>query len=71
MAYMSREKKVLACGLGFALLMQYEHTKRHMNRRWWVRPWATQTRRQSQGFANNLVEELRETDEESFHNFFR
>lgn len=69
--YLTREKKLLACGLGCALLMQYEHSKRHMNRRWWVRPWATQRRRQSQGFASNLVQELREEDEGSFHNFFR
>ena len=70
-AYLTREKRVLACGLGCALLMQYEHSKRHMNRTWWVRPWATQRRSQSQGFASNLVQELREEDERSFHNFFR
>ena len=28
-AYLTREKRVLACGLGCALLMQYEHSKRH------------------------------------------
>ena len=70
-AYLTKEKRVLACGLGCALLMQYEHSKRHMNRTWWVRPWATQRRSQSQGFASNLVKELREEDERSFHNFFR
>ena len=43
-SYLTREKRMLACGLGCALLMQYEHSKRHMNRRWWVRPWATQRR---------------------------
>ena len=69
-AYLMREKRVLACGLGCALLMQYEHSKRHMNRMWWVRPWATQRRSQSQGFASNLVQELREEDDRSFHNFF-
>ena len=69
--YLTREKRLLACGLGCALLMQYEHSKRHMNRRWWVRLWATQRQRQSQGFASNLVQELREEDEGSFHNFFR
>ena len=51
--------------------MQYEHSKRHMNRTWWVRPWATQRRSQSQDFASDLVQELREEDERSFHNFFR
>ena len=69
-AYLTREKRVLACGLGCALLMQYEHSKRHMNRTWWVRPWATQRRSQSQGFASNLVQELREEDDRSFHNVF-
>ena len=70
-AYLTREKRLLAWGLGCALLMQYEHSKRHMNRRWWVRPWATQRGSQSLGFASNLVQELREEDEGSFHNFFR
>ena len=70
-AYLTKEKRVLACGLGCALLMQYEHSKRHMNRTWSVRPWATQRRSQSQGFASNLVQELREEDERRFHNFFR
>ena len=42
-----------------------------MNRRWWVRPWATQRRRHSQGFASNLVQELREEGEGSFHKLFR
>ena len=70
-AYLTREKRVLACGLGCALLMQCEHSKRHMNRTWWVRPWATRRRSQSQGFASNLVQELREEDERSFHNFIR
>ena len=46
-------------------------TRRDMNRTWWVRPWATQRRSQSQGFASNLVQELREEEERSFHNFFR
>ena len=62
---------MLARGRGCALLMQYEHSKRHMNRRWWVRPWATHRRSQSQGFASNSVQELREEDEGRFHNFFR
>ena len=67
---MTREKRLLACGLGCALLMQYEHSKRHMDQTWWVRPWATQRRSQFQGFASNLVQELREEDEGSFHSFF-
>ena len=66
-AYLTREKRLLACGLGCALLMQ----KRDMNRWWWVRPRATQRRSQSQGFASNSVQELREEDEGRFHNFFR
>ena len=70
-AYLTREKRLLARGRGCALLMQYEHSKRHMNRRWWVRPRATQRRSQSQGFASNSVHELREEDEGRFHNFFR
>ena len=68
-AYLTREKRLLACGLVCALLMQYEHSKRHMDRTWWVRPWATQRLSQFQGFASNLVQELREEDEGSFHNF--
>ena len=35
------ERKKVACWpvvLVVLLLMQYEHSKRHMNRRWWVRP---------------------------------
>ena len=64
-------KRVLACGLGCALLMQYEHSKRHMNRRWWVPPWATQRRSKSRGFASNLAQKLREEGEGSFHNFWR
>ena len=64
-AYLTREKRLLACGLVWALLMQYEHSKRHMDRTWWVRPWATQRRSQFQGFASNLVQELREEDEGS------
>ena len=63
-------KKVMAFH-SCALLMQYEHSKRHMNRRWWVRPQATQRRSQSQGFASNSVQELREEDEGRFHNLFR
>ena len=69
-AYLTREKRLLARGRG-ALLMQYEHSKRHMNRKSWVRPRATQRRSQSQGFASNSVQELREEDEGRFHNFFR
>ena len=38
-------------------------TRRDMNRRWWVLLWATQRRSQSQGFASNLVQELREEDQ--------
>ena len=71
LAYLTREKRLLARGRGCALLMRYEHSKRHMNRRWWVRPRATQRRSQSQGFASNSVQELREEDEGRFHNFFR
>ena len=37
----------------------------------WVRPWTRKEKRQAQGFANNLVMELRCTDTESFQNFFR
>ena len=70
-AYLTREKRLLARGRGCALLMQYEHSKRHMNRRWWLRPRATQRGSQSQGFASNSVHELREEDEGRFHNFFR
>lgn len=73
MAYagLTREQKFLACGIGVVMLMQYEYSKRHINRRWWTCPWATQSRRVSQGFASNLVPELRTTDDGSFHNFFR
>ena len=54
-------------------LIIYEVIKRRKRRkrRWWVRPWATEDRRQAQGFANNLVVEIRCTDAESFRNFFR
>ena len=41
-AYLTRGKRLLARGRSCALLMQYEHLKRHKNRRWWVRPRATQ-----------------------------
>ena len=42
-AYLTREKRVLACGLGCASLVQYEHSKRHMNQTWWVRPFIVET----------------------------
>ena len=67
---LTREQKLLACGLGLNLLMQYEYSKRHINQRWWTRPWATQERWMSQRFASNLVSELRTTDEGSFTTFF-
>ncbi len=72
MAYveLTREQKLLACGLGLNLLMQYEYSKRHINRRWWTYPWATQERRMSQGFASNLVSELRTTDEGKLSQLF-
>ena len=72
LTYLAREKRLLVCGLGCALLMQYEHSKSHEsgvvgsplgN--------AKTTVSQSQGFASNLVQELREEDEGSFYNFWR
>ena len=49
-----RNKKRLAiCGLGALLLLQNRAVRK---RRWWVRPWATEGRRQNQGMANNLGE---------------
>ena len=73
MAYngLTKKQKLLACGLGVTILMQYEYSKRHLNRRWWTRPWATEGRRASQGFGSNLVQELRSTNDGCFHNFFR
>ena len=67
-----KRKRLLACSLGTVLLIHhFEQTKRHRKRRWWVRPWSSQNRRRAQGFASNLVQELRNTDHESFKNFFR
>jgi len=64
-----RNKKRLAiCGLGALLLLQNRAVRK---RKWWVRPWATDERRQNQGMANNLVGELRLTDPGSFQNFLR
>ena len=68
---LTKKQRVLACGLGVTLLMQYEYSKRHLNRRWWIRPWATGGRRVLQGFGSNLVQELRSTNDGCFHNFFR
>lgn len=71
MPFLTRKQRNLACGVGVGLLLQYEHSKRHIGRRWWVRPWATADRRRAQGLANNLIPELQDTDQESFENFFR
>ena len=68
---LTKRQTKFACAAGLSLLMQYEYSKRHIRRRWWVRPWSTEDRRKQQGMAANLVPELRETDEDSFKNFFR
>ena len=67
-----REKPFLACAIGFYLLQAVQlRKKRRRKRRWWVRPWGSESRREEQGLANNLIPELRATDHESFTNFFR
>eukprot|EP00794_Sanderia_malayensis_P016366 gene16366-18009_t len=68
MAPLSKKKRLLACGIGMSLLMYY-HEESKRKRKWWVRPWKTRDRRQAQGLAANLVEELRLLDPGSFHNF--
>ena len=70
MAPLSKKKRLLACGIGMALLMYY-HEESKRKRKWWVRPWKTRDRRQAQGLAANLVGELRLLDPGSFQNFFR
>ena len=67
---LTRKQRLLTCGLGVALLMQYEYSKIHLNRRWWTHPWATEGRHVLQGFRSNLVQELRSTNDEGFYNFF-
>jgi hypothetical protein len=66
------KKQRIICGIVGALII-YEVVKKRKKRkrRWWTRPWAREERRQAQGFAENLVKELRLTDTESFQNFFR
>ena len=67
-----KRKRALACAVGSLLLIHhFEQTKRRRRGRWWVRPWSAENRRRAQGFASNLVQELRNTDQESFRNFFR
>ena len=62
MSGLTRKERILACGIGISLLLHYEHTKRHLRRRWWVRPWASAERRSAQGLAENLIPELVSTD---------
>lgn len=51
---------------------QYDHTRQEgVRRKWWVKPWAREERREAQGLGANLIPEMRETDPESFKNFFR
>ena len=67
-----RKKQRIICAIVGALII-YEVIKKRKRRkkRWWTRPWAREERRQAQGFASNLVKELRSTDTDSFRNFFR
>ena len=66
----SKDRKI--CGIVAALIIyEVEKKRKKRKRRWWVRQWASEEKRQAQGFANNLVMELRCTDTESFQNFFR
>ena len=62
-----RKKQRIICAIVGALII-YEVVKKHKKRkkRWWTRPWAREERRQAQGFAENLVKELRSTDTEAF-----
>ena len=71
MSSLTRKERILASGIGISLLLHYEHTKRHLRRRWWVRPWASAERRSAQGLAESLIPELVSTDQQSFQNFFR
>ena len=67
-----QKKKRMCIGIALFILMGgLQQRKQRRKRRWWVRPWATQARREAQGFANNLIQELRNTDAGSFRNFFR
>ena len=65
-----RKKQRIICAIVGALII-YEVIKKRKRRkrRWWTRPWAREERRQAQGFASNLVKELRLTDTDSFRNF--
>ena len=61
------KKKRLYIGIAVFILMGGFHVrKRRRKPRWWVRPWATQARREAQGFASNLIQDLRNTDSGSF-----
>ena len=72
MAYngLTKKQKLLACGLGVTILMQYEYSKRHLNRRWWTRPWATEGWRASQGFGSNLVARIKINERWMFSQLF-
>ena len=66
------KKKRLCIGLAIFMLMgRVFLRKRRRKRKWCVRPWATQERRDAQGMGCNLIPELRNTDVRSFRNFFR
>ena len=72
--FLSEQQKRFALGAAAALLLQAGleiKKKKRKKRKWWVRPWSSERQRKSQGLANNLVGELRDTDPESFKNFFR
>ena len=64
MPFLTRKQRNFACGVGICLLLQYEHTKRHIGR---VYGGLGHT----QGLANNLIPELKQNDPQSFQNFFR
>ena len=67
-----KKKKRLCISLAVFILMKIiRKGKKMRKRRWWVRPWAAQERRESQGIAFNLIPELRRTDIASFGNFLR
>lgn len=61
-----RKKSFLACTIGLYLMRAVQFGKKRRKRRWWVRPWGKEGRREEQGLANNLI-----PDHESFTNFFR
>ena len=67
------KNKCLYIGIAVFILIGGFHVQKSKRGkpRWWVRPWATQARREAQGFASNLIQELRNTDTGSFRNFFR